>query len=74
MKVHCAECDSIFCETTIISGEEDGFGKRGICPICGSDEEEFSNIDEINIAHTLNGEKNERIRNKNGHMRSASLC
>ena len=41
MQVNCQECDWTGPDTDLLSGEDDGYGLRGVCPSCGADEEEF---------------------------------
>lgn len=41
MEVHCNECEWRGPDTALLSGEDDGYGPRGVCPNCGADEEEF---------------------------------
>lgn len=51
MQIHCADCDWVGSDITLLSGADDGHGPRGVCPNCGADENEFAEANSLEMAN-----------------------
>ncbi|MDO8728680.1 MAG: hypothetical protein Q7K26_02165 [bacterium] len=54
MKIHCTDCDWVGNDTEVLSGDEDEYGSRGVCPNCGTDDVEFAEANDSEIAKYAN--------------------
>jgi Zn finger protein HypA/HybF involved in hydrogenase expression len=51
VKIHCEDCDWVGEDLAILSSSDDGYGARGTCPNCGSDENGFAEASPLEVAN-----------------------